>query len=97
MPASEPCPDCGCPGEWYDGHCCEDYAGITITTVRVRATRLPLRVRILVWQERRRRRKLARKYPMLALALKLYDEELDRAFLFGLQSEGASQTMPERR
>ena len=22
---SEPCPYCGCPGEDYDGHCCEDY------------------------------------------------------------------------
>lgn len=22
----EPCPDCGCPGEQYDGHVCEDFA-----------------------------------------------------------------------
>jgi DNA (cytosine-5)-methyltransferase 1 len=22
----EPCPECGCPGEKYDGHACEDYA-----------------------------------------------------------------------
>lgn len=21
----EPCPECGCPDEWYDGHVCEDY------------------------------------------------------------------------
>lgn len=21
----ETCPDCGCPGEEYDGHVCEDY------------------------------------------------------------------------
>lgn len=22
----EPCPKCGCPGEQYDGHACEDFA-----------------------------------------------------------------------
>jgi hypothetical protein len=22
----EPCPNCGCPGEHYDGHVCEDFA-----------------------------------------------------------------------
>lgn len=21
----EPCPECGCPGEQYDGHVCEEY------------------------------------------------------------------------
>jgi hypothetical protein len=21
----EPCPDCGCPGDQYDGHVCEDF------------------------------------------------------------------------
>lgn len=23
---TEPCPDCGCPSQYYDGHVCEDYA-----------------------------------------------------------------------
>lgn len=25
---SEPCPDCGCPGEQYDGHVCEDWPAV---------------------------------------------------------------------
>lgn len=26
--AHEPCPSCGCPGEQYDGHVCEDFVRI---------------------------------------------------------------------
>lgn len=25
LTSREPCPECGCPGEQYDGHACEDY------------------------------------------------------------------------
>lgn len=31
---SEPCPECGCPGEKYDGHVCTDYLRSALRDVR---------------------------------------------------------------
>lgn len=63
-----------------------DLVDIKFEVVTVKAQPLPLRLRIQVWHARHRRRKLEKKFPGLKQVFRQYDEDMDRAFIEGVDS-----------